>query len=770
MILLLHGNDISLNKNLLSTYTQIAKSNTVLEQVITDLNLDMTPNDLFPLVHIESVNNTQVFKISVANSNPELAAYITNHLLEVFTKEIHRLYNVNNIYVMDQAEASYTPYNVHPVKDFVSFFMVGLVCSFVFVVIFYLLDTTIKSEKDIEDYTDLSVLSIIPVYTPKSGKESKELIVNEEPNSPISECFKTFRTNMMFSIQNKNLHTILVTSGFMGEGKSFASSNLAVAFANSGKKVILVDTDMRKGRIHKIFDLPNEQGLSTCLSKIATHKVDVNEFIKESAISNLHVMTAGIVPPNPSELLSSSHMVRLLRTLNKQYDVVICDGTPCMLVSDSIILSKIVDSTVIVTASKVTKLDTLLKMKKSIEMVGGHISGAIINMMEVSGKSYQHSYYYGNHENLTISSTSFVHDSILDTPLFIEDFDRTIDNEFSECQEEGLRIGTSTEFIPFSNMIKDNTKQVSELKILYKDVMRNIATLLDQNTSSSEETANFSNLILKKLEDLQKDYSDSLQAQTNEMNELNQKIENIQASSREDSILEKLEDLQKDYSDSNLETEEELKVLKDTIKNYDPLLFQTQETKIENLMKEVTNLQKQETANKLLNEVVHIAEQLEIMNHRFDALETKANYNETLINDLSMEFKNTLSTPSSHLDISKLGHKVIQIQDYLENSSQIVEEAVNLKSNKKDTNVLSGQMSFLNNDLAENVTQKEVKTIQKIEAPVREKKLVIDYETEKQKHEHKGFSLFKSKPKKVIEEEPVSIVSQILLKNTESVG
>lgn len=391
--------------------------------MISGLNLDLRPEDLSPLVNVESVNNTQVFKISVSNANPEIAALITNYLLEAFSKEVNSLYHMNNIYVMDQAEASITPYNVHHTKDLVSFFVIGLMVSFGLVIILYLLDNTIKSEKDIEDYADLSVLSTIPIY---SSKEDVELIVNENPTSPIAECFKTLRTNVMFSVQNKELTTILVTSGCMGEGKSFVSANLAVAFANSGKKVLLVDTDMRKARVHKIFDLPNEQGLSTCLSKIASDGVNVNDFIKESHIANLHVMTSGIVPPNPSELLSSSCMVRLLNTLNRQYDVVICDGTPCMLVSDSIILSKIVDSTVIVTASHSTKLDSLLKIKKSIEMVGGHISGAIINMMEVSGKSYQNGYYYGNHETNAITTTPLVHDTVLDTPLLVQDIEQNL--------------------------------------------------------------------------------------------------------------------------------------------------------------------------------------------------------------------------------------------------------------------------------------------------------------------------------------------------------
>lgn len=492
--------DIALNKNLLATYTQIAKNNKVLEQVIKNLNLNITPEQLASLVSVQSINNTEVFKISVANTDNLLAASITNNLLEVFIKEVNSLYNMNNIYIMDKAEVSHSPYNINHTKDFTMFAMIGILLSFACVVIIYLLDNTVKSEKDIEDFVSLSVLSTIPVYINKSGKHNSELIVNEQPKSPIAECFKTFRTNVMFSIQNKKLNTILVTSGFMGEGKSFVSSNLAIAFANSGKKVILVDTDMRKGRTHKIFDLSNENGLSNCLAKIGISgkELNINQFIQESTFKNLHVMTSGIVPPNPSELLSSSSMIRLLEALNRQYDVVICDGTPCMLVSDSVILSKIVDTTVIVTASKTTKLDALLKIKKSIEMVGGNIGGVVINKMDIASKSYKNNYYYGEHCSNDVTHIANVaeHDVTLDSPLFVRDLPQVVvEGPKPEAIEKELSSDS------FSHIILNELQQI-------KEEYNSLNQKLD-----SIKTFSLSNEIVSKLEDrvdaLEKRYIDN---------------------------------------------------------------------------------------------------------------------------------------------------------------------------------------------------------------------------------------------------------------------
>lgn len=655
---------------MLSTYTKIAKSNTVLEQVITLLHLDMSVQELAPLVQVEAVNNTQVFKISVSNANPELASRITNQLLEVFSKEVGSLYHVNNIYIMDEAEPSNTPYNIHHAKDLMMFFMFGLVASFGLVVILYLLDNTIKSEKDIEDYTGLSVLASIPFC-----KTNAELIVKESPNSPISECFKTFRTNVMFSIQNKAFHTILVTSGDMSEGKSFVSSNLAVAFANSGKKVILIDTDMRKGRVHKIFGLQNETGLSTCLSEIATKgvKVNIKDFIRKTNLSNLHVMTSGIVPPNPSELLSSSHMARLLQALNKQYDVLICDGTPCMLVSDSIILSKMVDCTILVTANKTTKLDTLLKMKKSIELVGGNIGGAIFNMATLSGTSYQNGYYYGTHEFSSAIVNDDTEDTLFDMPLFVEDrkdlsltdtIPSFMENMKNEEPSKDVPIDTFKQqdlpsnhtLLAFTDMLNKNAQELTELKVLYQTILKHILEMPKPDISSNV-------------------------------------------------VLEELQILKQIYQMGN-----------------------SKHTK------------------------------------QFGELENRMAHLETFFTQILEEVKNK---PTSSLDIDTLNHKVVQIQDYLEHSTRTTQETVSSKNTKKDKNVLSGQMNFMD-DLLDH-TKKPVKE----EKPnVKEPSFVVNYETVKKKQEHKGFGLFKTKPKKMEmeEEEKIAIVSQILLNHTESVS
>ncbi|MFR8234021.1 MAG: CpsD/CapB family tyrosine-protein kinase [Clostridia bacterium] len=229
----------------------------------------------------------------------------------------------------------------------------------------------------------------------------KELIAQRDPKSPVSETFRTLRTNIQFMNTNNKLKTLLITSTLPGEGKSWVASNLAITFAQAGKKVVLIDADMRKGRQYTIFEVSPRPGLSNYLSGIDSNSEEnsmdeIIDYIQETEVKNLYVISAGNIPPNPSELLITPKMVNLLDKLKQVSDIVIIDGTPCELVTDSVILSRLVDSTVIVTAHKQTKKDTLQKIVTNIQNVGGKIAGIVLNKIPVSAKKYEQSYYYGS--------------------------------------------------------------------------------------------------------------------------------------------------------------------------------------------------------------------------------------------------------------------------------------------------------------------------------------------------------------------------------------
>lgn len=230
----------------------------------------------------------------------------------------------------------------------------------------------------------------------------KELVTQLDPKSPISEVFRTLRTNIQFMNTKGKLKTILVTSTFPGEGKSWVVSNLAATFAQAGKKVIIIDADMRKGRQYTIFGISPIPGLSNYLSGVGTDNEegdeDLADYIQETEVENLYVMPAGNIPPNPSELLITPQMVDLLENLKEICDIVILDGTPNELVTDSLILTRLVDSTIIVTASNQTKKENLRRAIQNIQNVGGKIAGVVVNKVPIAAKKYEQSYYYGSTE------------------------------------------------------------------------------------------------------------------------------------------------------------------------------------------------------------------------------------------------------------------------------------------------------------------------------------------------------------------------------------
>ena len=212
----------------------------------------------------------------------------------------------------------------------------------------------------------------------------KELIAQKDPKSPVSEVFRTLRTNIQFMNAKGKLKTLLVTSTLPGEGKSWVTSNLAVTFAQAGKRVILIDADMRKGRQYTIFGVSPIPGLSNYLSDaLDNDEIDLIDYVQETEVKNLYIIPAGNIPPNPSELLTSMQMVDLLEELKRICDIVIIDGTPCELVTDSVIISRIVDSTIIVTASKQTKKDNLKRIIANIKSVGGNLAGVVLNKVPI---------------------------------------------------------------------------------------------------------------------------------------------------------------------------------------------------------------------------------------------------------------------------------------------------------------------------------------------------------------------------------------------------
>lgn len=210
------------------------------------------------------------------------------------------------------------------------------------------------------------------------------------PISSISEQYRTLRTNIQFALATgQKSKMIIVTSSGPGEGKSTISSNIAVVFAKFGQRVLLVDADLRKPVIHKVFQLNNSSGLSTVLSS-SERVVDV---IQQTQIENLSILSSGPTPPNPSELLSSLRMEQTLEELRQLFDVIIFDTPPVVTVTDAQIMSSKVDGTLLVVRENISRKESLTKAKELLEMAQARVIGVVYNGSEHTKVA---DYYYGN--------------------------------------------------------------------------------------------------------------------------------------------------------------------------------------------------------------------------------------------------------------------------------------------------------------------------------------------------------------------------------------
>jgi protein-tyrosine kinase len=217
---------------------------------------------------------------------------------------------------------------------------------------------------------------------------NRSLITLTSPKSPISEQYRTIRTNIQFSTVDRSIRSILVTSSGPGEGKSTTSANLAVVFAQQGKKVLFIDADMRKPTVHYTFRLDNHVGLTNVLTK----QVSLEYAVKSTELENLDVLTSGPIPPNPAELLGSRSMEELLKQAFTHYDLVLFDTPPVLVVTDAQILANLCDGIVLVVSSGKTEIEAAQKTKEALANAKGKLLGVVLNNKKI--KESQYYYYY----------------------------------------------------------------------------------------------------------------------------------------------------------------------------------------------------------------------------------------------------------------------------------------------------------------------------------------------------------------------------------------
>ena len=397
--------DLSLNSSLIETYSELVKSKTLIAEVKSNLKLNIETENLMKAISVSRVNTSDLLEVTAIHEDSVIAKNIVSEVVRIFSDNVKEIYSISNVYIIDAANIPEEPYNVNHAKDIIIFIVIGIFISLGYILIYNIIDNTVKSSYDIENVLKLKTLITIPL-----GKKNKEeLITIKESKSIISEAFRTLRTNVQFSnINSKEQKTLLITSCLPEEGKSYVSANLAITFAQAGKKVILVDSDMRRGRQAKIFNISNKNGLSNYISNIDNNGMELNwpleKYIKKTSINNLKLITAGNIPPNPAELLESERVVELIGELKKSYDIIIFDGAPLLPITDSLLLARLLGKTMLVAVHNKTKKDNLLKAKSNIENVGGKVIGVCLNKVSEGASEYSDNYYYYSNPEKEIDS------------------------------------------------------------------------------------------------------------------------------------------------------------------------------------------------------------------------------------------------------------------------------------------------------------------------------------------------------------------------------
>ena len=380
------------------SYANIVGTESVLGPVIEQLGLEDSVSELSERVTASAPLDTSLVDITVADGDPAVAAEIANQIGASFTSLVQDELEVPGdasgaspvkLTTVQPATMPESPVSPRTTLNLALGALVGLAFGIGIAVLRTVLDTRIHSLHDIEQVTDAPLLGGI-AFDP--GARQRPLIVHADPRNPRAESFRTLRTNLQFLAVNDDMEqrgrSFVVSSAGPGEGKSTTAANLAIALAESGARVALVDGDLRMPKVAEYMGVEGGAGLTDVL----IGRAELSDVLLRWGAAQLYVLPAGKVPPNPSELLGSKAMDQLFDVLHEHFDFVIVDAPPLLLVTDAAVVGKRTNGTVLVAASGSTRKQGLDMALRTLEAAGGQLRGVIVTMMPTKGPD---SYGYG---------------------------------------------------------------------------------------------------------------------------------------------------------------------------------------------------------------------------------------------------------------------------------------------------------------------------------------------------------------------------------------
>lgn len=385
------SNESIASEKLVPTFDFIVRSRKIASDVIQRLKLDISEDDLLEKVEVTGLRNSLVTKITVTHPDPAQAVAIANSFAQSFRESLPGIMNVGNISILDEAELEnpLKPVQPKPYFNMAIVLVLALNTGMGIAILWEVLDKTVKSEEVLEKILGIPVLATIGRYSAKRRNKDGKLFCLEEPNSSIAEAYRTLRTNIRYMKLNRKTRTLLITSAIPKEGKTFIAANLAVAMAQEGKQVLLIDCNLRNPTLHKTFNIPNEQGLTSVL----TNQISLDGTIFPAEQNNLDIIPSGPIPPNPSELLGMPEMAALIDICKQRYDIILFDTPPVIPVTDTQVLARLLNAVLLVTKLNGTLCESVQQAKNLLDHVGDNVVGTVANYKRMKAK-----FHYGYQE------------------------------------------------------------------------------------------------------------------------------------------------------------------------------------------------------------------------------------------------------------------------------------------------------------------------------------------------------------------------------------
>lgn len=407
-------NDLTYAQKVVTTYIGFLQTKTFFKQVSEECGLNYGPDQLKAMTTIQTVNNTEIFQISVTSTSAQDSYKLVKTMQDIAPNHIKSIKDKTIISVVDPVVLPMGPSGPNIRTNTIVGGFLGFTFSVLFVLLIEIFDIKVKNQEDIRKRYEIPLIGAIPNFNLNNRKKyfffklfpfvtkarrfrSLNRTVKEESKFLINEAYNSLRTNLRFTVRKEGCKKIIISSPLPDDGKSTTSTNLAITIAQTGAKVLLLDCDLRKGMLHKFFKIKSAPGISDALSGIMGEK----DVIQYTNYENLDVITMGEAPPNPTELLGSIQMDELIKRLEKNYDYIIIDSPPVNVVSDSLSLVKLVDGVVIVVREGITTHPNITAAVNKYKFIGANILGIVINGTNVAqnNKTNSNYYYYSRYKN-----------------------------------------------------------------------------------------------------------------------------------------------------------------------------------------------------------------------------------------------------------------------------------------------------------------------------------------------------------------------------------